>query len=173
MLWNSKVAREYAVYMVLQCVFAVGRCLKRLPFCKGFLQHVFGYISRHTVCAENYWDSLFTEQMLQNVWHCIVLDMNKKVKRGQRAFNSPLASPDGQRYYRLLDLAKGNRPMVVNFGSCTCPIFMSALNGFRKLVADFNEIADFLIVYVEEAHPVDGWAFKVRDNIWREKNDVL
>uniref|UniRef100_A0A8C3F7M9 Iodothyronine deiodinase n=1 Tax=Chrysemys picta bellii TaxID=8478 RepID=A0A8C3F7M9_CHRPI len=31
---------------------------------------------------------------------------------------------------------------------------------FNKLVEDFNSIADFLIIYIEEAHATDGWAFK-------------
>uniref|UniRef100_A0A8C8VQR3 Iodothyronine deiodinase n=1 Tax=Pelusios castaneus TaxID=367368 RepID=A0A8C8VQR3_9SAUR len=31
---------------------------------------------------------------------------------------------------------------------------------FKKLVKDFNSVADFLIIYIEEAHAIDGWAFK-------------
>uniref|UniRef100_A0A452HYB6 Iodothyronine deiodinase n=1 Tax=Gopherus agassizii TaxID=38772 RepID=A0A452HYB6_9SAUR len=31
---------------------------------------------------------------------------------------------------------------------------------FNKLVEDFNSVADFLIIYIEEAHATDGWAFK-------------
>ena len=31
---------------------------------------------------------------------------------------------------------------------------------FRKLAADYAPIADFILVYVKEAHPTDGWSFK-------------
>uniref|UniRef100_A0A8C2YBM1 Iodothyronine deiodinase n=1 Tax=Coturnix japonica TaxID=93934 RepID=A0A8C2YBM1_COTJA len=31
---------------------------------------------------------------------------------------------------------------------------------FNELVKDFSSIADFLIIYIEEAHAIDGWAFK-------------
>uniref|UniRef100_A0A7N4V516 Iodothyronine deiodinase n=2 Tax=Sarcophilus harrisii TaxID=9305 RepID=A0A7N4V516_SARHA len=30
---------------------------------------------------------------------------------------------------------------------------------FQKLIEDFSSIADFLIIYIEEAHAADGWAF--------------
>lgn len=36
---------------------------------------------------------------------------------------------------------------------------------FSEIVADFSETADFIVVYIEEAHPVDGWAFKDEFNI--------
>ena len=161
MFWEPKSARKCLIYIALVCVFAVGRLLKHLHFCKGFLLYGFNIISRQTMCVESYWDSLFTQQMFQNIWHCLLLDMSKKVHIGGRAYNVPLVSADAKCHTRLLDLARGTRPMVLNFGSCTCPIFMSEMNKYRKMVKDFSAVADFLIVYVEEAHPIDGWAFKV------------
>ncbi|CAM5162688.1 unnamed protein product [Natator depressus] len=38
--------------------------------------------------------------------------------------------------------------------------FMQDNSEFNKLVEDFNCIADFLIIYIEEAHATDGWAFE-------------
>ena len=35
---------------------------------------------------------------------------------------------------------------------------------FRELVHDFEDVADFLIIYVAEAHPTDGWRVKVIGN---------
>ena len=37
---------------------------------------------------------------------------------------------------------------------------MLKFDEFNKLVKDFSSIADFLIIYIEEAHAVDGWAFR-------------
>ena len=39
---------------------------------------------------------------------------------------------------------------------------MTKLQQFNEIVRDFRDVADFVIIYVEEAHPSDGWAFKVR-----------
>lgn len=58
----------------------------------------------------------------------------------------------------LLDFASPERPLVVNFGSATWPPFTSQLPAFSKLVEEFSSVADFLLVYIDEAHPSDGWA---------------
>ncbi|KAL9989026.1 hypothetical protein ACROYT_G003534 [Oculina patagonica] len=34
------------------------------------------------------------------------------------------------------------------------------MHEFRKIVKDFSEVADFLIVYTEEGHPTEGWRIK-------------
>lgn len=57
----------------------------------------------------------------------------------------------------LLDFESSDRPLVVNFGSATWPPFISHLPAFRQLVEDFSDVADFLLVYIDEAHPSDGW----------------
>lgn len=38
---------------------------------------------------------------------------------------------------------------------------MEMMKRYRQLKNQFSEVADFAVVYIEEAHPVDGWAFKV------------
>lgn len=42
---------------------------------------------------------------------------------------------------------------------------------FNEIVADFTNMADFLIVYIEEAHPTDGWFF--RNNVDIQKHNSL
>lgn len=37
---------------------------------------------------------------------------------------------------------------------------MSKLDSVKKIVRDFSDVADFVFVYVEEAHPVDGWDYE-------------
>uniref|UniRef100_A0A3P9JUG8 Iodothyronine deiodinase n=1 Tax=Oryzias latipes TaxID=8090 RepID=A0A3P9JUG8_ORYLA len=36
---------------------------------------------------------------------------------------------------------------------------MFKLDQFKRLVADFWDVADFLVIYIAEAHASDGWAF--------------
>jgi hypothetical protein len=43
-------------------------------------------------------------------------------------------------------------PVVVEFGSYTCPIFASRVEAMEQLARDFPE-ARFLVVYTREAHP--------------------
>lgn len=35
---------------------------------------------------------------------------------------------------------------------------MARLRAFQRLAARYLDVADFLLVYIEEAHPSDGWA---------------
>ena len=36
---------------------------------------------------------------------------------------------------------------------------MAALDSLCRMAADNAHLADFVVVYIEEAHPTDGWAF--------------
>lgn len=110
---------------------------------------------------DDYWDSMFSRQMLTGLWRYIHLDLNKKTKLGTKAYNSPLVSLDGKMCFRLLDSTRHGRPLVVNFGSSSWRPFVAKLRDFGEIVHDFSDVADFVIVYIEEAHPSDGWALKV------------
>ena len=37
---------------------------------------------------------------------------------------------------------------------------MAKLRHFNRLVQEYADLADFLIVYIQEAHPANGWAFR-------------
>ena len=163
MLAELHLLQRFFIYTALVIVFTLGWFLKVLPFFKSMVSTAMCKMTDSSISIEFYWDSLFTRKMLQNVYHCLVMDMNKKAKLHSRAYNSPLLSVDGKHCHRLLDFAQGNRPLVVNFGSSTCPVFMEMLKKYRRLIDQFSEVADFVVVYIEEAHPADGWAFKVRN----------
>ena len=57
----------------------------------------------------------------------------------------------------LSELGSSGRPLVVALGSCTHPPFLAALPSLVALSARLAERADFVAIYVEEAHPCDGW----------------
>lgn len=149
------------IYSFLVVVFALGWLLKAFPVFKSVVSLAMCKMTDTSLPTEIYWDSLFSWKMLQNVYHCLLIDINKRVKLGSKAYNSPVVSIEGKRCHRLLDFSRANRPLVINFGSSTCPVFMEMLRRYRHLRDQFSKVADFAVVYIEEAHPEDGWAFKV------------
>jgi hypothetical protein len=51
----------------------------------------------------------------------------------------------------------GPRPVVLVFGSSTCGPFRSHTGNIEKLYRRYKDRATFVMVYVREAHPTDGW----------------
>ena len=154
--------KYFLLYSALLLIFTIGSALKTIPFLKCFICDIFNAVTNAQLPQDQYWCSLFSWEMLNNVFHCILLDMNKKAHLGCKAYNCPVVSIDGKKCSRLLDHMKGNRPLVLNFGSASCPIFIQQLKGFSQMAYEYRHVADFLIVYIEEAHPADGWRFEVR-----------
>ncbi|KAJ8248186.1 hypothetical protein GJAV_G00239280 [Gymnothorax javanicus] len=67
---------------------------------------------------------------------------------GERAPDTPIVTLDGRKG-RISDFFKDNRPL---------------------LVKDFGTVADFLVVYIAEAHATDGWAYKNNVDIKKHSN---
>ena len=112
---------------------------------------------------EDFWQSWCSWNMLRIVVNQELTELKKTARLGLPAPNCKLVSTDGKEK-RLLDFARGNRPLVLNFGSCSWPPFFIRLqNDFTKVVREFGDVADFLVVYISEAHPSDGWRWNVSD----------
>ncbi len=47
----------------------------------------------------------------------------------------------------------GKKPAVLVFGSCTCPPFRRQIGEVERIYQSYQEKADFLLVYIREAHP--------------------
>ncbi|KAG9347263.1 hypothetical protein JZ751_004830 [Albula glossodonta] len=110
--------------------------------------------SGSAACGE--WRRMLTSAGLRSIWNSFLLDAYKQVKLGGEAPNSKVVkvpsiigtrqSPGSKasNECHLLDFETSDRPLV--------------LPAFKQLVEDFSDVADFLLVYVQEAHPLDGWA---------------
>lgn len=110
---------------------------------------------------EDYWKSLFGMKMFKSYQKIILRELQKEAYTGQKSPNPVLFSVDGSTTSKLLDWTRGDRPLVVNFGSYTCPVFMARLREFGEIVDKFSNVADFVTIYIEEAHPIDEWSLKV------------
>jgi Peroxiredoxin len=64
-------------------------------------------------------------------------------------FNLPLA---GGGEFRLSEY-RGVKPVLIEFGSITCPMTAGARPGLNNLFRDFGNQVQFVSVYVREAHP--------------------
>jgi hypothetical protein len=64
-----------------------------------------------------------------------------------------------------LSKAVGPRPVVLIFGNFTCGPFRGQAGNFEKLYRRYKDRATFLMVYVREAHPTDGWRMESNDRL--------
>jgi alkylhydroperoxidase family enzyme len=75
---------------------------------------------------------------------------------GERAPDFALRSLDGEAV-RLADLI-GPKPVVLVFGNFTCGPFRGQAGNVEKVYRAYKDRATFVMVYVREAHPTDGWS---------------
>jgi alkyl hydroperoxide reductase subunit AhpC len=67
-----------------------------------------------------------------------------------------LKTVDGKRSVQLSKLI-GEKPVVLVLGNFTCSPFRSLYAGMEGMYKRYKDEATFLMVYVREAHPTDGW----------------
>lgn len=76
---------------------------------------------------------------------------------GQPAADFTLETADGRGKVALASF-RGVKPVVLIFGSYTCPPFRHVAARLREIARTHGDAAQFLFVYVREAHAVDGRA---------------
>ena len=78
------------------------------------------------------------------------------LKVGDAAPDFKLKSMDGSREVQLSSF-RTNKPVVLVFGSYTCPPFRDHVGSLEQLYERNKDKAAFFMVYIREAHPTDGW----------------
>jgi thiol-disulfide isomerase/thioredoxin len=78
------------------------------------------------------------------------------LRQGDAAPDFTLRSPDGKQTLHLADL-RGVKPVVLIFGSYTCPPFRDVYPTLERLHRTYGERVAFYYVYIREAHAEDGW----------------
>ncbi|XP_068720931.1 type I iodothyronine deiodinase-like [Montipora capricornis] len=161
----STVFRNCAGTVLLFCAFLCLRILRIVPFSKRIVAKLGKTVTTLDLPIDDYWGSLFSWNMFQSVRSTILGDLQKSARFGQRAPNPSVVTLDGVSHPHLLNFCRGNRPLVLNFGSWSCPVFRARTKEFLEIAHQFHDVADFLTVYIEEAHPSNGWAFENNVNI--------
>ena len=82
----------------------------------------------------------------------------------QAAPDFTLKTVDGKEEVTLSKLV-GPKPVVLIFGNFTCGPFCSQSGNVQKLYERYKDRATFVMVYVREAHPKDGWVMSSNEAI--------
>jgi alkyl hydroperoxide reductase subunit AhpC len=85
-------------------------------------------------------------------------------KVGDSAPDFTLKTNDGKAEITLSKL-QGPKPVVLVFGSFTCGPFRSQTGNIEKLYHRYKDRATFVMVYVRDAHPTDGWRMESNDRL--------
>jgi hypothetical protein len=78
-----------------------------------------------------------------------------------------LKSPDEKRQVRLSQF-RGRRPVVLVFGSLTCPPYRQQTAVLEDMHRRYADKAEFLSIYIREAHTIDEWRTPLNDQIGLE-----
>lgn len=167
----STVFHNFAGTVLLLWAFICLRILRLVPYSKRVVGKMTKAITTLDLPIDDYWGSLFSWNMFQSVRSTILGDLQKSARFGQRAPNPSVVTLDGASHPHLLNFCRRNRPLVLNFGSWSCPVFRARTQEFLEIARQFKDIADFLTVYIEEAHPSNGWAFE--NNVVIPKHETL
>jgi thiol-disulfide isomerase/thioredoxin len=83
---------------------------------------------------------------------------------GTPAPDFTLKTVDGKQDVALSKLI-GPKPVVLIFGNFTCGPFRSQAGNVEKLYRRYKDRATFVMVYVREAHPSDGWRLESNNRL--------
>lgn len=95
-------------------------------------------------------------QLVRGLFAGEIGSMLEGPKIGQQAPWFKLRKAQGQGEIELANLI-GEKPVVLVFGNFTCGPFRSFYPAVDRLFEKYKDQANFLMVYVREAHPSDGW----------------
>lgn len=113
----AELSRQVALGITaLKYTILVGllRIASSIPYVKERLQK---FEERYLLVPyQDFWDDYGSNKMLAAVLKIVLGDIKKTARLGYPAPNCRLVSTDGKEC-RLLDFARGSRPLVVNFGS--------------------------------------------------------
>ena len=149
------------LFVKLSFVFVVGKILLRLSCARKILIKAMQQIASVTLPRELYWDSLFSWPMMKSIWQQGILDIRKTATQAKPTPDPLLVDPSTGDEIKLSKTLSAEKLHVLAFGSYSCPVLRLKLNKFKSIAQELHNFAEFSFIYIDEAHPADGWAFKV------------
>jgi len=149
---------------LLAILFLFGKAIIQCRILDDWCENTFVRLSntrKAKMKKTNYWHTLFGWKMFKSTVHTLFQDLHKTAWLGQQAPDPAICTMDGNQCMLMDQHSFADRPLVLIFGSCTCPPFMASLAQLDEIVKEFAVVADFILVYVDEAHAEDEWKFKV------------
>lgn len=104
------------------------------------------------------------DQLIRGLFQQEIGSLQSGPDLGDSAPDFTLKTNDGKSEVTLSQLI-GPKPVVLIFGSLTCGPFRAQAGNFEKLHRRYGDRATFVMVYVREAHPTDGWRMRSNDDV--------
>jgi thiol-disulfide isomerase/thioredoxin len=104
------------------------------------------------------------ETLIRGLFHQEIGSLQPGPALGESAPEFALKTVDGHDEVTLSKLT-GSRPVVLVFGNFTCGPFRSQAGNVEKLYRMYKDRASFVMIYVREAHPTDGWSMESNDRV--------
>ncbi|XP_028392231.1 type II iodothyronine deiodinase-like [Dendronephthya gigantea] len=152
--------REFLLFLQLCCIFVIGNTILRLSYAQRITSSIMENAAGMVLPEEIFRNALFTREMMKALWEVYVLDMKKSASYGQKAPDPTLVDPNTGEEKHLSKALDVQKLQVLAFGSYTCPVFRRRFTELQALAEEFHQVAEFSVIYIDEAHPSDGWAFK-------------
>jgi hypothetical protein len=102
--------------------------------------------------------------LIRGLFHQEIGSLQPGPKLDEPAPDFTLRTSDGKTEITL-SRQIGPKPLVLIFGNFTCGPFRGHAGNFEKLYRRYTDRANFLMVYVREAHPTDGWRMESNDRV--------
>lgn len=146
----------------ISVVFNLGKIGMRIPYTRRKIKKKVSEINRSD--WDTFGDTLFSDAMYKTIVQCAMTYINKKVKKNKEVpyFTFYQLHGDSYEEISLKSVQRPGVPLVINFGSNSWPPFVAESASFSELAQKYGEKADFIFVYIVEAHPIGGWEFQVR-----------
>ena len=100
--------------------------------------------------------------MVRGLFNGEIGSLNDGPKVGEPAPDFTLKTVDGKETVQLSKMI-GTTPVVLILGNFTCGPFRALYPDLDAIYQRYKGEANFLMVYVREAHPTDGWAMTSND----------
>jgi thiol-disulfide isomerase/thioredoxin len=101
-------------------------------------------------------DAPSPDMLIRGLFAGEIGSLNEGPKVNEQAPDFSLKTHTGDRTIRLAEFL-GQKPVVLTFGNFTCGPFRAMYPAVDEISRRFGDEAVFLMIYVREAHPIDGW----------------